>query len=58
MQPKQQQQTARFEELAYSNMLQIQAIIELLNEKRLISQEEILEKVRTIQVQVRDQRPN
>jgi len=57
MQSKEQRQTASYQELAYSNMLQIQAI-ELLSEKGLISQQEILDRVKMIQAQIRDRRPN
>jgi hypothetical protein len=58
MQSKEQRQTASYQELAYSNMLQIQAIVELLSEKGLISQQEILDRVKMIQAQIRDRRPN
>jgi hypothetical protein len=41
-------QTVTFEELAFSNMLQIQALVELLEEKGLLTQREILERVKKL----------
>jgi hypothetical protein len=35
--------TASFEELAYANMIELQALVELLTEKGVLSQAEILE---------------
>jgi hypothetical protein len=40
-----------FEELAYSNMLMLNALIELLDEKGLIGKKEILERVKRLQAQ-------
>jgi hypothetical protein len=58
MQSKQERQAASYEELAYSNMLQLQALIELLSEKGLVGQSEVLERVKKIQHEIRDGRPN
>jgi len=44
-------QTVSFEELAYSNMLTLNALIELLDEKGLIGKTEILERVKRLQAQ-------
>ena len=44
-------QTVTFEELAYSNMLQVQALVELLHEKGLLTKEEVLERVKKLQAQ-------
>ena len=44
-------QTVTFEELAYSNMLQVQALVELLSEKGLLTKEEVLERVKKLQGQ-------
>jgi hypothetical protein len=44
-------QAVSFEELAYSNMLTLNALIELLDEKGLIGKEEILERVKRVQAQ-------
>lgn len=44
-------QTVSFEELAYSNMLTLNALIELLDEKGLVSKGEILERVKQLQAQ-------
>ena len=44
-------QTVSFEELAYSNMLTLNALIELLAEKGLIGKKEILERVKQLQAQ-------
>ena len=35
-----------FEELAYSTMLQVQALVELLEEKGVLTQHEVLEQVK------------
>jgi len=43
--------TVAYEELAYSTMLQVQALVELLEEKGLITQREILERVKRLQAQ-------
>ena len=44
-----QRPTVTFEELSYSNMLQVQALVELLEEKGLLTQREVLERVKKIQ---------
>ena len=44
-------QTVSFEELAYSNTMTLNALVELLNEKGLLTKQEILERVRQLQVQ-------
>ena len=44
-------QTVSFEELAYSNMLTLNALIELLDEKGLIGKKDILERVKRLQAQ-------
>ena len=49
-------QTASFEELAYSNMLTLNALVELLTEKGLLSKQEVLERVK--QLQLRSQAKN
>ena len=42
-------QTVSFEALAYSNMLTLNALIELLDEKGLIGEKDILERVKRLQ---------
>ena len=44
-------QTVSFEELAYSNMLTLNALVELLTEKGLLSKQEVLERVKQLQAQ-------
>ena len=44
-------QTVSFEELAYWNMLTLNALIEMLDEKGLIGKKEILERVKRLQAQ-------
>jgi hypothetical protein len=44
-------QTVSFEELAYSNMLALNALVELLAEKGLLSKQEVLERVNRLQAQ-------
>jgi hypothetical protein len=43
--------TVSFEELAYSNMLTLNALVELLAEKGLLSKQEVLERVKQLQAQ-------
>ncbi len=45
--------TVSFEELAYSTMLQVQAMVELLEEKGLLTQHEVLERVKQLQAEAR-----
>ena len=42
-------QTVSFEELAYSNMLTLNVLVELLTEKGLVSKQEVLERVKQLQ---------
>ena len=44
-------ETITFEELAYSNMLTLNALVELLIEKGLLSKQEVLDRVRQLQSQ-------
>jgi hypothetical protein len=44
-------QTVTFEELAYSNMLQVESRVELLSEKGLFTKEDVLERVKKLQAQ-------
>jgi len=41
--------TTTFEQLSYSNMLQLEALVELLDEKGLLSKQEIVERVKKLQ---------
>ena len=45
-------QTVSFEELAYSNMMTLNALVELLAEKGLVGKEEILERVKQLRARV------
>jgi hypothetical protein len=45
------QQTVSFEEMAYSNMLTLNALIELLDEKGLIGKKEILDRAKRLRGQ-------
>jgi hypothetical protein len=42
-------QTVSFEELAYSNMLKLNALVELLDEKGVLTKQEVLERVKGLQ---------
>lgn len=42
-------QSVTIKELAYSNMLQVQSLMELLAEKGVLSQHEVLERVKRLQ---------
>jgi hypothetical protein len=44
-------QTVSFDELAYSNMLTLNALVELLAEKGLVSKQEVLERVKRLEAQ-------
>jgi hypothetical protein len=44
-------ETVSFEALAYSNMLTLNALIELLDEKGLVGKKDILERVNRLQAQ-------
>jgi hypothetical protein len=41
--------TVRFEELAYSTILQVQALVELLEEEGLLTRREVVERVKQLQ---------
>jgi hypothetical protein len=41
-----------YEELAYSNMLTLNALVELLAEKGVLTQEEILDRMRKLQTEI------
>ena len=43
-------ETVSFEELAYSNMMSIEALVSLLTRKGLITQQEILEELKAIRL--------
>ena len=45
---KQERATASFEQLAYSNMLIVQALVELLSEKGLLQQQEVLDRIKKL----------
>ena len=49
-------ETITFEELAYSNMLTLNALVELLAEKGLLSKQEVLDRVRQLQSQAQVKR--
>jgi hypothetical protein len=44
--------TVSFEELTYSNMLQLQALVELLDEKGLLTQHDVLERVKRLRAEM------
>lgn len=45
-----------FEELAYSNMLTLNALVEVLAEKGLLGKQEVLERVRQLQVETQSKK--
>ena len=45
-------QTVSLEELAYSNMLEVQALVELLEEKGLLTRPAVLERVRQLRAEM------
>ena len=48
-------QTVSFEELAYSNIVTLNALVELLAEKGLLSKQGVLDRVKQLQEQVQSQ---
>ena len=46
-------QTVTFEELSYSNMITLNTLVELLAEKGLLTQAEVLERIRKLQSQTK-----
>jgi len=42
-------QTVSFEELAYSNMLTLNALVEVLDEKGVLTKREVLERIKKLQ---------
>jgi hypothetical protein len=52
-------ETRRFQEQAYANMLTLNALVELLSEKGLLDKQEILDRVKKLQTEMRAKRkPN
>jgi len=45
--------TASFKELVYSNMLMVEAVVELLMQKNVITRDEVLETVKKLKEQTR-----
>ena len=52
MSEKKKKVQVSYEELAYSNMLTLNALVELLAEKGVLTQEEILERMRKLQTEI------
>jgi hypothetical protein len=48
--------TVRVEELAYSNMMTLNALVELLEEKGMVTKQEVLDRIKQLQEQTR--KPN
>ena len=44
-----ERKTVSFEELAYSNILTLNAVVELLHEKGLVAREEVLDRIKKLQ---------
>ncbi len=51
MASKPKRQSVAYQEFAYSQMLQVQALIELLEEKGVLTQREVLERVKKLERQ-------
>jgi hypothetical protein len=56
--PKPNRNAASFEELAYSSMLVVQALVELLAEKGVLSQQEVLSRVEKLRLETAAERSN
>jgi hypothetical protein len=50
--PSENLRAVAVEELTYSNTIQLQALIELLTEKGLLAQQEILDRIKRLQTEV------
>jgi hypothetical protein len=50
-------QTVNFEELAFSNMMTLNALVELLDEKGVLTREEVLIRIRLLRARA-DKKPN
>lgn len=48
-----ERKTVSFEELSYSNMLTLTALVDLLDEKGVVEKNEILDRVKRIQAELR-----
>jgi hypothetical protein len=55
--PKTGGNAVSFEELAYSNMLVVQALVELLAEKGVLNQQEVLSRVEKLRRETNAERP-
>ena len=53
---EQHRQTVNFEELAYSNMLTLNALVELLDERGILARPDVLERVKKLQAETRVKR--
>lgn len=53
MKDKPQRQTVTFEQLRYSNLLTLNALVEVLTEKGLLTKPEILERIKKLQTETR-----
>jgi hypothetical protein len=49
--------TVSFEELAYSNMLIVQALVELLAEKGVLTQKEVTERIQKLKKETQTNKP-
>jgi len=59
MAQERRRETRSFQEQAYSNMLTLNALVELLSEKGLLDRREILDRVKKLQTEMRARRkPN
>jgi hypothetical protein len=59
MAQERRRETRGFQEQAYSNMLTLNALVELLSEKGLLDRREILDRVKKLQTEMRAKRkPN
>ena len=56
MSEQDQRVTVSVEELAYSNMMTLNALVELLEEKGIVSKREVLDRIKRLQEQTR--KPN
>ena len=50
--------TVSFEELVYSNMMIVQALVELLSEKGVLTQKEVMERVQKLKQETKTHGPN
>ena len=56
MSERRKQETVTAEEMTYSNMLTVNALVELLDERGILSKKDVLERIKALQASVQSSR--